>query len=280
MTKEIGVLTIHGIGMQDENFDEALIANFRHQLSAAVFESIQFEQVFYQNLIQPNQERVFHAMQSQPLRWRRLRKFMLFYFSDAAAYQHNSSQIGSIYFHVHGRVYSAMSALHEAFDYQDKPVVIIGHSLGCFIMSNYIWDAQQAGKPDGKPTGIWQTEIPNPFQQMRSLRYFFSTGCNIPLFVSGLPYIAAIERPNEQFRWLNYYDKDDVLGWPLKPLSQDGPHPYDDVVEADIEINVGASYKPWISATPLSHMEYWSSAGFIEPAASMLTALHAEVKAQ
>ena len=39
--------------------------------------------------------------------------------------------------------------------------------------------------------------------------YFFSAGCNIPLFVSGPNQIQTIMPPNDRFRWINYFDKDD-----------------------------------------------------------------------
>ena len=44
--------------------------------------------------------------------------------------------------------------------------------------------------------------------------YFFSAGCNVPLFVSGPNQIQTIMPPNDQFRWINYFDKDDLLVCP------------------------------------------------------------------
>ena len=49
--------------------------------------------------------------------------------------------------------------------------------------------------------------------------YFFSAGCNIPLFVSGPNQVQTIMPPNDRFRWINYFDKDDLLVWPLGPLN-------------------------------------------------------------
>jgi hypothetical protein len=66
-------------------------------------------------------------------------------------------------------------------------------------------------------------------------------------------------------RWWNYYDKDDVLGYPLKPISPS----YDAVVDEDIEINVGGFAT---SFTPKSHTEYWTDNDFTEPVAKFLTA--------
>jgi len=64
-------------------------------------------------------------------------------------------------------------------------------------------------------------------------------------------------------RWLNYYDKDEVLGYPLKPISQS----YDALVNEDIEINVGGF---GASFTPLSHTAYWTDNDFTKPVAKFL----------
>ena len=53
----------------------------------------------------------------------------------------------------------------------------------------------------------------------RIAAYFFSAGCNIPLFVSSPNQIQTIMPPNDRFRWMNYFDKDDLLVWPLGPLN-------------------------------------------------------------
>ncbi len=93
--------------------------------------------------------------------------------------------------------------------------------------------------------------------KLKSLKYLFTTGCNIPLFVAGFAEIVAIPKPNTNFKWFNYYDKDDVLGWPLKPLSSS----YDLAVEKDIEIDSGNLWQSW---NPQSHDGYWADEDFIE----------------
>lgn len=94
-----------------------------------------------------------------------------------------------------------------------------------------------------------------------------TTGCNIPLVVSGLTTVVPIDRPNEQFRWLNFYDKDDPLGWPLEPL-----YSYTDTSAKpeDVVVNVGNLLTSW---NPLSHSAYWTSASFVQPAAQLVTEL-------
>ena len=64
-------------------------------------------------------------------------------------------------------------------------------------------------------------------------------------------------------RWLNFYDPDDILGYPLKPLSPE----YDDAVNADLPINVGAVFSSW---NPLSHNKYWTDNRFTKPVSKMI----------
>ena len=41
-------------------------------------------------------------------------------------------------------------------------------------------------------------------------------------FVSGFDDVIPIstDKYGYKFKWINLYDKDDILGWPLKPLSK------------------------------------------------------------
>ncbi|MBM3948950.1 MAG: hypothetical protein FJ312_06890 [SAR202 cluster bacterium] len=106
----------------------------------------------------------------------------------------------------------------------------------------------------------------------------FTAGCNIPLFVSGKAKIEAIHKPNPDFQWLNFYDNDDFLGWPLKPLSTGFPNSYDAVVARDIEMNASGlpGFLNWLKSwTPAAHTAYWESDGFIKPVAEGIARVHA-----
>ncbi len=67
-------------------------------------------------------------------------------------------------------------------------------------------------------------------------------------------------------RWVNYYDRDDVLGYPLRPVSSS----YAAVVDADVEVNVGGFPA---SATPLAHTRYWTDNDVTKPVAAQLARL-------
>ena len=91
-------------------------------------------------------------------------------------------------------------------------------------------------------------------------------------------------------KWLNYYDRDDILGWPLTALAAVDEDAGENEITAlmdpadrarflgmvnDHTINVGW---PIQSATPFSHVGYWKDKDFIKPVAAHLAALHEVVE--
>lgn len=263
MSKDLGIVVIHGMGETKEDYYLGLQEHIGKTLDKDIWEKVHLEPIFYQNLMQPNQYNVWSNMvQREVLDWKGLRQFMLFAFADASSLEHKPDKQGSVYHKVQQKIVDALKKTRAELGNQDKDIILVAQSLGGQIISNYIWDFQNN-------KGIWKENNPDfpqfnseeekEFVKLNSLRFLFTTGCNIPLFVAGFNQIVAIEQPNENFKWHNFFDKDDVLGWPLKPLSDS----YNQVVEKDIEINTGNFFlKGW---NPLSHTGYWTDRDFIQP---------------
>ena len=94
-----------------------------------------------------------------------------------------------------------------------------------------------------------------------------TTGCNIPIFVTGMEQIQAIynDRWGYNFRWINIFDHDDLLGWPLTPLGVDYDPDrrglsYADIVE-DMQINAHGGVRGYFARSwnPFSHWQYWET---------------------
>jgi len=64
--------------------------------------------------------------------------------------------------------------------------------------------------------------------------------------------------PDLEGEWVNYYDQDDVIGFPLKTLDA----AYGQAVTADVEVNVGDFAASW---NPLSHLGYWTDQDVVRP---------------
>lgn len=260
---KLAVLAIHGIGNTRTGYSAALKRQLRRELGEARWREVCFVEIDYQKHLRDNQNRLWERVRSG-LRWILIRKFLLFYFGDAAAVLYNSAEPNSVYRKIQETIKEAAADALEQLGGPECPVVVIAQSLGCQIVSSYLWDAQHS-------KGIWADAAADAytnFLRLGTTRYLLTTGCNIPLIVSGLHQVEPIDKPNPDFRWLNFYDVDDPLGWPLEPV-----YSYDrdeQVKPEDIPVNVGGVFRHW---NPLSHSAYWISPSFIEPAAARLREL-------
>ena len=101
-------------------------------------------------------------------------------------------------------------------------------------------------------------------------------GSNIPLFTLGLEQVKPIAFPppgsalsspvRAAARWMNYFDRDDVLGYPLREISST----YAATVHEDVSIGVGSLLSGW---TPMSHTAYWNDADFVDRVADQVAAI-------
>ena len=88
-----------------------------------------------------------------------------------------------------------------------------------------------------------------------------------------LPGRSVDDKLHKISRWLNYLDRDDVLGWPLRPLYEQQKDELDNGQKATIEriedheINVGDFTSSW---NPLAHANYWTDDDFTRPVAAYL----------
>jgi hypothetical protein len=264
MTKKIGLIAVHGMGETAPDFSDELEKILRQNLGSEIWKNIHLEPVYYQGILQNNERRVWNDMQFMPpkkLRWTDLRKFMLYGFADASSLEHKDAADNSVYKQTQKIIVDSLRRTKNQLESQDSPLIVIAQSLGGQVISNYIWDAQN-------DLGVWKAgtqDYINPsdeekdFLSLKTMRFLLTTGCNIPLFVAGFDKILPFDKSklHSQFQWRNYYDRDDVLGWPLQPLSDE----YNHLVE-DIEIDSGDFFS---SMTPFSHTHYWTDRDFFNP---------------
>ncbi len=269
MTKDLAIVVVHGMGETEPDYHFGLRSELRDRLGDSLWERVSWNAVYYQDLLQDHQRRYMDACKrTANVDWVKLRKFLLFGFSDAGTMQYRAHETDSMYHRIQEIIHDTLIDALDDLEDPRKPVVIVAHSLGCQVISNYIWDAQKPTANLG--VGVFRADIPDPigrsgehaFLRLKTLEYLFTSGCNIPIFVAGLPkeeiVPIKVNANGWSFSWQNYYDPDDVLGWPLKPLS-DG---YRKAVTVDKDINVGGPLSSW---TPLSHNEYWEDRDFLKP---------------
>ena len=274
MPKKLALLTLHGMGDTSPTYYVELHDLLKKALGNSTWNRIAFRPIYYQNVLQGNQAEIFGRMRDQ-IDWMKLRRFLLYGFSDAASLEYRKDVAGSPYFETQKIILQTLDSVFEEAGRNAVPVIVVAQSLGCQVISSYIWDAQQqqpsagiwhAPPGDGVAAGSTQDQ----FRRMQTLQRLYTTGCNIPIFVAGHKNIQAIQRPNQDFKWHNLFDEDDVLGWPLRPLSPS----YEALVE-DLPVNAGGGLLGAIATSwnPFSHEQYWRDSEVIEHLARTIRAL-------
>ena len=140
--KDVILVPVHGMGETKSNFADGLRRRLQDELGPD-WSRVEFAPVFYQDVLQPNQSRVMKAMKREDIDWLRLREFVLYGFSDAAGLEHAAWRSGSAYEQVQDIIMNTLAGAYWSAG-GAKPVVLVAQSLGCQVMSNYIWDAQSS----------------------------------------------------------------------------------------------------------------------------------------
>jgi hypothetical protein len=280
--KKVALITVHGMGDTRSTYANGLWRDLKSRLGSRATQ-VALAPIYYQHLLQNSQQEVWRRVQRHgKVRYGDLRRFLLFGFGDAAGLETGKEFPGSTYERAQIEIAKAFLAARQAMG-GDGPVVLVSQSLGCQVLSNYLYDAQ---RPPAHPArvGIWRdiaalapqitggpalTAQEIGFLRGGGLRRWLTTGCTIPVFVAAHQTMAVkpIQPPHADFQWLNIYDPDDVLGWPLGPLSAD----YKALVE-DRAINAGRGLVDWVlkSWNPLSHTAYWEDGDVLAPLAEWL----------
>ena len=273
MPKKLGVLTVHGMGDQERNYAEPMIEELHGRIfggSVSIDGSdIAWESGYWADDIQDKQNQLWGDLSKNPnMSHTKLRRFVVSEMGDAVAYQRVPSAAGvreNYYRKFHDSITHSIENLQAQLGDGEKPLIIIAHSLGSVIMSNYIWDAQR-GKVQG-----------TPFQRMETLAGFITFGSTLPLFALAYKERQNIKFPPENIssyfpnarpnrvkravKWLNFFDADDVLGYPIRHLG-----PSYKMVQ-DKEVNVGGILTSW---NPFSHTGYWTDNDFTKPVAEAI----------
>ncbi|WP_174614349.1 chemotaxis protein [Virgibacillus ihumii] len=259
MRQKVGVLILHGAGTPDRNFAKKMIKRISDSfLKKCKLDEVdlEFEPVFWSAVFEKEQHELWHNMQQDAdLDFGRLRRFVIEFLSDAVAYQPTIAG-GQNYDKVHTLVAKSIRQLKERVGAK-APLCVICHSLGTIVASNFFYDLQYRRSNIRALTK--QSSDDTPIEKCETMALFYSLGS--PMALWSLRYIdfgSPITVPSPNItnhypgltgEWLNFYDKDDILAYPLKGLND----AYNQAVTADIEVNAGGLLTSW---NPLSHAKY------------------------
>ncbi len=277
MAKRLAVAVLHGMGRQAKpdpadtarrSFSAGLHRQLVVALGAATMARVDWHEVFWADVIEPRQvdylRRAGPAVSRGPFR-----DFVINSLGDAASYRRTDvTSFNTTYQDVHLRMSLTLANLEDAAG-AEAPVLIVAHSLGGFIASNYIWD-MQAG----------HVTAPTPFRRCEQVAGIVTFGCNIPVFLFALPpeRIAAIARPSAALPpalrldpwWLNLHARADVLGYPLAPAGAGYAALAARGELEDRRIRAGGLLRSW---NALSHFAYWTDRRFAVALGARIAAL-------
>lgn len=260
--KKIILLAIPGIGTQESGFSERFKEDLeKFSKGTPLQNNIRLSEVrpFNVTQIDENQRAMFDRLAEANAMggMLSLRQFVMKACGDGVTFESEKERPDSVYQVVHNYLRAEIRKANNLLaEHPGSKLVIVGASMGVHVLTTYIWDADNGN-------GIFQNEPAQPNENLKNLSYLATIGCNIPLFLSGMneTKIKAIDKRNAHFTWDNYYDQDDVLGWPLKQLS-----PSYEALVTDHEINTGL----YVGA----HVKYWDDNDFTEPFTQKLIQLH------
>jgi len=252
MSGKLGVLIVHGMGDLKKDFADDLIGRLLKKLGTQA-KDVVFEPCFWGDILQKYQNTTWkNLLTATRMDAKPIRKFIVSALGDAAGYLAGFFKDGhAAYTDIHERVRIMLKNLESQLT-PSAPLIVLAHSLGSAIMSNYIWD-EQVGNGVGKTA----------FEKTETMAGFITYGSNIPLFLPPRDTIQCIRFPSRNLdakykkiaKWINVYDPDDLLGYPLNTIwtKRNGT-----IIE-DVLVNAGPLI---VSETPFAHVFYNQTAAF------------------
>ena len=278
MSQKIAVAIIHGIGKQDPNFADGMAWELKDRFAREIGNEIKdpasdlaILPVYWAPVLQGAEEELWKRMKrAGELDFTTLRRFLVDFAADAIAYQPTPTD-RRIYDGIHETFAEILNRL-AAEAGQKAPLCVIAHSLGSVIASNYFYDLQHPER--SLIARNVKKRIGNtPLERGKTFALFYTLGSPIAIWSLrypnfGVPIAVPSPElskyyPNLKGEWVNFYDEDDVIGYPLKTLNE----AYRKAIKADRQINAGGLLSSW---NPASHLGYWTDNDVTKPIAQEL----------
>ncbi len=270
MTQKIAVAVVHGIGRQAPKFAEEVNEAIQRHCHGTCGTDVVIRPVYWAPAMQQKEDALWDRLTAGGIgNFKDLRRLMIDYVADALAYQPTAYD-RKTYDDIHVEYAKTLRTL-AAEAGENAPLCIVSHSLGTVISSNFIYDLQ---KPELISDQVCAEMGDTPLERGETLNFLYTLGSPLALWslrfrnfgrpIAVPPPQLADHYPDLQSAWINYYDKDDLIGFPLRELCP----AYKRAVSADREVNVGNLLTSW---NPLSHTAYLDDQDVIRPIAESLT---------
>lgn len=296
MARDVCVVIVHGINTDAAGYSARYQQRVKNALPKPLRQHVFFAEVFWAEHLRDRQRAYLSNAEKSGLRYSRWRKLAMQALGDAATYQKTQWVRNSSYYTVQQRVLAKLQELETMNS--ARPVIFVGHSLGCHVISTLAWDihtvkAMTQADIDAQPDEDWRrfaTDIRNGSQMVRldTFAGLITLGNNMPLFTFtfGPERVFPITRPRapevspafpgpvlppvlaEGARWVNIYSPNDLLGYPMKCLNEAYRN---EARLADIAERVEG---PLGFIAPLNaydaHVKYWTNRRVVRESAKLI----------
>ncbi|MCO7227273.1 alpha/beta hydrolase [Pleionea sp. CnH1-48] len=262
--KRIAIAIIHGMSTEEQFYSVELKHRIIEEYIAGgdgrLEDDLMFHEIYWADAIKEELSSFYGKINYKgDLAYDGLRQMFIDYLGSGLAY-HDGSRL---YTQVQNRVADSLKkfAGHRRVKEEKTPLVVLAHSFGSIIIQDYIRNMR-----DAESHGV------SPFEAMETLAGFVTFGSPLAIYARHnedlhSPIKVAGDALPDDFkkrtRWLNFYDKDDVVAYPLKGMNEE----YNEAVHGDYEINVGSAATSW---NPACHNGYWEDKDFYKPVARLL----------
>ncbi len=275
MSKKLGLLVIRGSGESGFKRQESFVKRVIKTLEKKGIDTnqIQVQYIDWYTYLHDQQgkilERVLNA--STKIKAKTLRKLVLTNIGDLINYGGIPNLPVQNYEKTHQAVHESILKLKGELE-ENAPVILVASSFGVEIMNNYIWDRQHA--PANDPLGA------SAFERLETMVGYFMFGSTLAIFASSndVDSLQPITFPSPNLddklksiaMWESYYDKNDPLGYPVKPINAN----YEACNLAEFQINVGNPLTSW---NIVSHFGYWKSGKLVKQIALFIEGVLAKI---
>ncbi|CAM5220799.1 Chemotaxis protein OS=Ureibacillus acetophenoni OX=614649 GN=SAMN05877842_11043 PE=4 SV=1 [Ureibacillus acetophenoni] len=268
MYKKVAVAIIHGMGNQKEGFANETMAKINKTFTEKMKHLVEdpasqlvIQPVLWATVFRDSEENLYNKLvRDNRLHYQGLRCFLINYLGDAIAYQPVETAKHN-YEKVHEKIGEGLNNLSKKAG-DNAPLCVIAHSLGTVMAINYFYDLQF--KRDEVTTIINNS---SPLEKGDTLTLFYTMGTSLPLWsLRYTNFNRPIHIPSKNLQhyypglhgeWVNFYSKNDVLGFPLKPVNEN----YHAAIDEDREVRVGNILTSW---NPFCHTAYLTDMRVIE----------------
>ena len=193
------------------------------------------------------------------LSWKWARGFMVDMLADAIVYQQSPND-QTMYDAIHAKFKEALKEQANKVG-ENAKLCVLAHSLGTVIVNNFLFDLEYCRK-NKEPSECGGS----PLERGETLKSVYTMGSPIALWtIRHNP--PKFGKPIEVDTWINFYNKNDVMAYPLGNLNQEyrklrcnaeeGKKP----MLTDKHVFAGGFLIGW---NPLSHNGYWTNRKMIK----------------